>query len=187
MCVRLPERRYIFNNFVAHTDGKTTFWGWIKSEGGVGNISVRGIFGSLQIGMGPRSSPSACSETLKSNVLDRRRWIDDKYNLDLTYIVDDVIAMSYPAEGISVAWRNPYEQVQYLGACRRRTPTTRCRSDGSPKTYLTDTCLRPSTRHSPRRLPSVCAEQLPNVDHVIAMGYPAREYRWYSAFRTNRC
>ena len=39
--------------------------GWIESEGSVGKVSVRRVFRYLQVGTGPRRSPSACSEILE--------------------------------------------------------------------------------------------------------------------------
>ena len=39
--------------------------GWIESEGRVEKVSARRVFRHLQIGTGPRRSPSACSEILK--------------------------------------------------------------------------------------------------------------------------
>ena len=38
--------------------------GYIESEGSIGRVSVRRVFGHLHIGTGPRRSPSACSEKL---------------------------------------------------------------------------------------------------------------------------
>ena len=37
----------------------------------------------------------------------KNRFIQDKYNLDLTYITPRIIAMSYPASGIESLYRNP--------------------------------------------------------------------------------
>ena len=39
--------------------------GQIDSEGSIGKVSARRVFGNLQIGTGPQRSPSACSEMLK--------------------------------------------------------------------------------------------------------------------------
>ena len=36
----------------------------------------------------------------------RRRFQDDKYNLDITYITSRVIAMSFPASGFEQIYRN---------------------------------------------------------------------------------
>ena len=44
----------------AHAEGET------ESEGGIGKISVQHVFRCLQIGPGPRRSPSACAEILKT-------------------------------------------------------------------------------------------------------------------------
>ena len=43
---------------------------------------------------------------------DRRRFIDDKYDLDLTYITDRIIAMSFPATGFNELFRNPRKRVK---------------------------------------------------------------------------
>ena len=40
-----------------------------------------------------------------------RRYIDAKYNLDLSYITDRIIAMSYPASGFEAAYRNHIDTV----------------------------------------------------------------------------
>ena len=40
-----------------------------ESEGSIGKVWVRRVFGYLQIDAGPRRAPSACSETLKKNAL----------------------------------------------------------------------------------------------------------------------
>jgi len=37
----------------------------------------------------------------------KNRFIQDKYNLDLTYITPRIIAMAYPASGIESLYRNP--------------------------------------------------------------------------------
>ncbi|KAI7892174.1 protein-tyrosine phosphatase-like protein [Mucor mucedo] len=42
----------------------------------------------------------------------RKRYIDNDFNLDLTYITDNIIAMSYPAKGLEGIYRNPYDQVK---------------------------------------------------------------------------
>jgi len=41
----------------------------------------------------------------------RKRYIDDEFNLDLTYITPRIIAMSYPASGMEAMYRNNIEQV----------------------------------------------------------------------------
>ena len=41
----------------------------------------------------------------------RNRFIDDKFNLDLTYITPRIIAMSYPASGVESMYRNNIDHV----------------------------------------------------------------------------
>lgn len=43
----------------------------------------------------------------------RRRYIDDEFDIDLTYICKHrVIVMSFPAKGIKKTWRNDHSQVK---------------------------------------------------------------------------
>jgi len=42
---------------------------------------------------------------------DKIRYIDDQYNLDLTYITPWMIAMAYPAEGLESMFRNKIVDV----------------------------------------------------------------------------
>ena len=42
---------------------------------------------------------------------DRSRFRDGEYDLDLTYITSDVIAMAMPADGLEATWRNHIEDV----------------------------------------------------------------------------
>ena len=42
----------------------------------------------------------------------RRRFIDEDFSLDLTYIVDNrIIAMSYPSSGFESLYRNSIDKV----------------------------------------------------------------------------
>jgi hypothetical protein len=41
---------------------------------------------------------------------DRHRFQDDEYDLDLTYITNNVIAMGIPASGIQKIWRNSIDE-----------------------------------------------------------------------------
>jgi phosphatidylinositol-3,4,5-trisphosphate 3-phosphatase/dual-specificity protein phosphatase PTEN len=43
----------------------------------------------------------------------RRRFQDDNYNLDITYITGRVLAMSFPAQGIEKFYRNSIENVNF--------------------------------------------------------------------------
>jgi len=42
---------------------------------------------------------------------DRNRFNDGKYNLDLAYITPNIIAMGFPADGITAVYRNHIDQV----------------------------------------------------------------------------
>ncbi len=42
----------------------------------------------------------------------RRRFEENKVNLDLTYITPNIIAMSYPSSGFESMYRNPIERVR---------------------------------------------------------------------------
>lgn len=44
----------------------------------------------------------------------KRRFIDRKYNLDLSYITPRIIAMAYPASGFESTYRNDVIQVSNL-------------------------------------------------------------------------
>jgi phosphatidylinositol-3,4,5-trisphosphate 3-phosphatase/dual-specificity protein phosphatase PTEN len=41
----------------------------------------------------------------------KKRYVDRKYNLDLSYITPRIIAMAYPATGIESVYRNQIDKV----------------------------------------------------------------------------
>jgi len=42
----------------------------------------------------------------------RRRYEEEGYNIDLSYICQDrIIVMSFPASGMQTSWRNNYKDV----------------------------------------------------------------------------
>lgn len=41
----------------------------------------------------------------------RKRFQDDKFDLDITYITDRVLAMSFPASGFEQMYRNNISEV----------------------------------------------------------------------------
>lgn len=41
----------------------------------------------------------------------KRRYVDEDFNLDLTYVTDRVIAMSFPASGSRSFYRNSIQEV----------------------------------------------------------------------------
>jgi phosphatidylinositol-3,4,5-trisphosphate 3-phosphatase and dual-specificity protein phosphatase PTEN len=42
----------------------------------------------------------------------RNRFRDDTYNLDVTYITPRIIAMSFPASGLEIMYRNNMNDVR---------------------------------------------------------------------------
>ncbi len=42
----------------------------------------------------------------------KKRFIDDDFDLDLTYVTDRIIAMGFPSAGFEGAFRNPVEEVK---------------------------------------------------------------------------
>jgi protein-tyrosine phosphatase len=48
----------------------------------------------------------------------KKRFTDDNFNLDLTYITPQVIAMGFPSEGREGIYRNPLKQVQQFFTLR---------------------------------------------------------------------
>lgn len=51
----------------------------------------------------------------------KKRFVDTKYNLDLTYITPRVIAMAFPGSGISSLYRNNIETVSNFLSARHST------------------------------------------------------------------
>lgn len=41
----------------------------------------------------------------------RNRYLDDQYNLDITYITSRILAMSFPAQGFEKLYRNSMDKV----------------------------------------------------------------------------
>ncbi|KAI8887301.1 phosphatases II [Backusella circina FSU 941] len=48
----------------------------------------------------------------------RKRYIKDAVNLDLSFITDRIIAMAYPSEGLESIFRNSYSQVKKFLDCK---------------------------------------------------------------------
>ncbi len=41
--------------------------------------------------------------------LKKRRFVQNEYDLDLSYVTDRIIAMGFPSHGVEACYRNPYE------------------------------------------------------------------------------
>lgn len=57
----------------------------------------------------------------------KKRFIDEKFNLDLSYITNRIIAMAYPASGIEKVFKNSINSVELriklgLEISQRETP-----------------------------------------------------------------
>ena len=44
----------------------------------------------------------------------KKRFREEGYNLDLTYVTPRVVAMSFPASGIEKYYRNPIQNVYFI-------------------------------------------------------------------------
>ncbi|XP_046860146.1 tensin-1-like isoform X2 [Xenia sp. Carnegie-2017] len=68
-----------------------------------------------QVEMPSKSNPKGFSKILKHKVSrGRSRHVDQEFDLDLTYITDRIIAMSFPATGLETTYRNNLKDVAKL-------------------------------------------------------------------------
>ncbi|GMS95862.1 hypothetical protein PENTCL1PPCAC_18037, partial [Pristionchus entomophagus] len=101
-------------------EGPSSSGGSVEMQGGDQSSRDDGLYPSLQPIL-PHSSVPATASDLICNPLrtmvsqNRRRYHDDGFNLDLTYITDRIIAMGYPADTKEAIYRNSMEStVQFL-------------------------------------------------------------------------
>lgn len=62
----------------------------------------------------------------------KRRFEDDGFSLDLSYITDRIVAMGFPSEGTEGLYRNPMSQVQVFFRQRHRDRYMICRCTRVP-------------------------------------------------------
>ncbi len=50
----------------------------------------------------------------------KKRFTDDGYNLDLTYVCNRIIAMAFPASGVESTYRNSIKDVKFFDITKFR-------------------------------------------------------------------
>ncbi|EOD13193.1 hypothetical protein EMIHUDRAFT_437207 [Emiliania huxleyi CCMP1516] len=131
---------------------EATEWELSKGRGAVGNAkharASTGVTGALR--------------TLVSK--EKRRFAQDGFNLDLSYITPRVIAMGFPSEGTEAAYRNPMSQVVSFLERRHREHylVYNLCSERSydPKHFGNRVKIFPFDDHNPpplRMMPQLCA------------------------------
>ena len=159
---------FFLNDFSAHADGEHR-GARSNREGGVGKVSAGRAFGCLEIGAGPRRSPSACPENLKKKDSPgpsrcRPRGSAAPPSAFTVGTLREptrkkIAAHAYPRARDMPAHASTRMCIlffQNLGACRRRTPKDPCRSEGAQRRVSPETPRplrrRPPVRSSPSAL-----------------------------------
>ena len=119
--------------------------------GGGGEVSSRPE--SREKGDGEKGDASGYNFVRRMVSKNKIRFQEDGYDLDLTYVTDNIIAMGCPSEGFEEFYRNPMEEVQKF---------FKSRHEGHYRLY--NLCAEKSRQYDPEKFEGA-VECFPFKDH----------------------